>query len=253
MKYLISILLVSMCSACATRKQTDQKYTPTVSGTTIPQKRMATVRTPEVVKAYSVGRYADPNNPETMHERHTVYRREQGPDWNFLLDPPVSLPPSANTNPSPSYHGGDPRQRIYAEALQEQNRAMKQRLDSLQQDASRVPALEQEIDQLKKQILSTPAPSAPANQPTPESGEEKDVFSAVNPDLPVADEFTDPGAITLFPESDAQNQDFLLSQMRINDQFAAELEKAEQRQRASLITSPFLRRRELAFLNPKTP
>jgi hypothetical protein len=253
MKYLISILLVSLCSACATRKQADPKRTPAVSGTTVPQKRMAAVRTPEVVKSYSVGRYADPNNPETMHERHTVYRREQGPDWNFLPDPPVSLPPSANSNPSPSYHGGDPRQRIYAEALQEQNRAMKQRLDSLQQDASRVPALELEIDQLKKQIRQTPPPTEPANPPTSETGEENDVFSAVNPDLPVADEFTDLDAITLFPASDAQNQDLLLSQMRLNDQFAAELEKAEQRQRASLVTSPFLRRRELAFLNPKTP
>ncbi len=253
MKYLISILLVSLCSACAARKQADPKRAPTVSGTTVSKKRMTAVRTPEVVKAYSVGRYADPNNPETMHEQHTVYRREQGPDWNFLPDPPVSLPLVANSNPSPSYHGGDPRQRIYAEALQEQNRAMKHRLDSLHQDASRVPVLEQEIDQLKKQIRQTPAPTEPTNPPTSESGEENDVFSAVNSDLPVADEFTDPGAITLFPESDAQNQNFLLSQMRLNDQFAAELARAEKRQRASLVTAPFLRRRELAFLNPKTP
>jgi hypothetical protein len=36
---------------------------------------MPEIRTPETVKAYPVGRYTDPNFPEEMHERHTLYRR----------------------------------------------------------------------------------------------------------------------------------------------------------------------------------
>ena len=44
---------------------------------------MPEVRTPETVKAYPVGRYTDPNFPEEMHERHTLYRREQSAEWNY--------------------------------------------------------------------------------------------------------------------------------------------------------------------------
>jgi hypothetical protein len=41
------------------------------------------LRTPEFVKAYPVGRYTDPNLPNQMHERHTLYRREHAADWNY--------------------------------------------------------------------------------------------------------------------------------------------------------------------------
>ena len=50
---------------------------------------MPEIRTPETVKAYPVGRYTDPNFPEEMHERHTLYRREQSADWNYH---PVAAP-----------------------------------------------------------------------------------------------------------------------------------------------------------------
>ena len=39
----------------------------------------ASVRTPEQVKAYPVGRYEDPNDPDVMHEGHTIYRAETSP------------------------------------------------------------------------------------------------------------------------------------------------------------------------------
>ena len=105
MKYLIPIIALSLCS-CATRKAA-QPAPLKVPGTTIPARTMPTVRTSEMVKAYPVGRYTDPNYPDEMHERHTVYRREQAPDWNYLPDPPYALPlgPAvAVSNPSPSYY-----------------------------------------------------------------------------------------------------------------------------------------------------
>ena len=206
---------------------------------------MSSVRTPEVVKAYPVGRYTDPNFPDEMHERHTVFRREQSPDWNYLPDPPPILPTG---NPFPSYHvdaSGElnAQQRAYAEALQEQNRAMQKRIEDLQRQAGKVPGLEQQLDQLKKQTGETPKP-----QPTPSPAKTEDVLSSVEPELPAWEEGgSDPGEITLSAESD--NQNFLLSQMQLNDEFAAELAAAERRKISAVIGGPFLRRREFALFN----
>lgn len=258
MKYLISLLVVCLGAGCATRKEIVSKSAAIVSGTTVSAKRMASVRTPEVVKAYPIGRYTDPNYPDEMHERHTVYRREQSPDWNYLPDPPYALPMGpgvAASNPSPSYYvkaEGElsAQQQAYAEALQEQNRAMKKRIESLQQEAGKVQGLEQEIDRLKKQIDDTPEPSAAPVKPAPAKIEEDDVFSSVEPELPAWEEgVSDPGEITLFAQSDDQSQDFLISQMRLNDEFAAELAAAERRKISTVISGPFLRRKEFALLN----
>ncbi len=254
MKYLIPLLALSVCAGCATRKEIRSKAV--VPGTSVSARSLPTVRTPETIKAYPAGRYTDPNYPDEMHERHTVYRREQSPDWNYLPDPPVALPrgPTVPTsNPSPSYYAKakgelNAQQRAYAEALQEQNRAMKKRIETLQQEAGKVQGLEQEINRLKKQIDDTPEPAAAPSQPAPAKIEEDDVFSAVEPELPAWEEgVSDPGEITLFADSDDQSQAFLISQMRLNDEFAAELAVAERR-KVSAVFTPFLRRRELALL-----
>jgi len=238
MKYLVPILALSVCAGCATRKEPVTKSVAVVPGTSISAKRLPTVRTPETVKAYPVGRYTDPNYPDEMHERHTVYRREQSPDWNYLPDPPMALPlgPTvAVSNPSPSYYAKaegemNAQQRAYADALQEQNRAMKKRIESLQQEAGKVQGLEKQIDE-------TPEPTASPRQPEPTKTDNDDVFSAVEPELPTREEGV----------SD-QSQDFLISQMRLNDEFASELAQVDQRQRAVVAFSPFVRRKELAAL-----
>lgn len=250
MKYLISVLVVCLGAGCATRKDSTPKTAAVVLGTSVSAKRMASVRTPEVVKAYPVGRYSDPNYPEEMHEQHTVYRREQSPDWNYLPDPP----PLPTGNPSPSCYADasgelNARQQAYAEALQEQNRAMQRRIETLQKEVGKVPALQQELDQLKQNLGESPKPQ-PTPSPAPAKTEEGDVFSSVDPALPAWEEgVSDPGEITLFAESDDQNQVFLLSQMRINDEFATELAAAERRKISAVITGPFLRRKEFALLN----
>ncbi len=261
MKNLIPILVLSLCAGCATRKESASKSVALVSGTALSRKSVPTVRTPETVKAYPVGRYTDPNYPDEMHERHTVYRREQSPDWNYLPDAPYALPlgPTvANSNPSPSYYAKaegekNAQQEAYAEALQEQNRAMKKRIESLQQEAGKVQGLEQEVNRLKKQLDETPEPPAAPNDPEPAKREEDDIFSSVEPPLPVADEFTDPSEIVLFADSDDESQAFLISQMRLNDEFAAELETLVRRKRDAVFNVPFLRRRELALLTKYTP
>lgn len=256
MKYLV--LLLALClSACATRKPMKSESGAVVPGTSLGRKSMPTIRTPELVKAYPVGRYSDPNFPDAMHERHTIYRREQSPDWNYLPDPPYALPlgPTvANSNPSPSYYAKaegelDARQRAYAEALQEQNRALKKRIESLQLDAGKVPELEREIDQLKRQIDETPEPPAVPANPEPAKIEEDDLFSYVEPKLPEWEEGgSDPNETVRFAHSDKPSQAFLLSQMRLNDEIAAELAAAERRKVFAALHAPLLRRKELTLL-----
>jgi hypothetical protein len=105
------------------------------------------VRTAEIVKAYPVGRYTDPNFQEAMHERHTLYRREQAAEWNYRPSNSYALPLGpvvAESNPSPSYYVKtnaeqmNAQQKAYAEALLEQNRALNQRIQDLQKQDSKV-------------------------------------------------------------------------------------------------------------------
>ena len=101
MKYLALIPLVLVAS-CASRPQVVVRPLPTPA-----VEPVESVRYGEVVRAYHIGRYVDPNHPETMHERHPVYRVEVSARWNLhpgplgtanLLNPP----PDAAFAPSPT-------------------------------------------------------------------------------------------------------------------------------------------------------
>jgi hypothetical protein len=83
MKFLYSILLLPLVVGCATKKEARSMRGVAVPRAGIVAEDMRKVRTPETVKAYPVGRYTDPNFPEQMHERHTIYRREQSAQWNY--------------------------------------------------------------------------------------------------------------------------------------------------------------------------
>jgi len=250
MKYLITILALCLCSACATRKPVKIPSIPAVAG--VSRNDMPGVRTPEIVKAYPAGRYTDPDFPDEMHERHTVYRREQSSDWNYRPSGPLG--PTVGASSGDGKTDANAQQRAYADALMEQNRAMKARIESMQQEAGRVEKLEKEIERLKKPTVPVPTP-VPTPSPTPPEAtvpEGEDVFSSVEPPLPVADEISDPCEILLFANSDDECQAFLLSQMRLNDEFAAELKTLERRRRESFFPAPLIRRKEFAFLTKNT-
>ena len=99
MKYLALIPLVLVAS-CASRQQVTLRPTPPPG-----VEPVEAVRYGEVVRTYHLGRYIDPNHPETMHEQHPVYRIEVSARWNLhpgaqntanLLNPP---PDAAYTPP----------------------------------------------------------------------------------------------------------------------------------------------------------
>jgi len=63
-----------------------------VAGTELDPKKVENVRVAEALKAYPTGRYVDPNDPSVMHEGHTIYRREAGPNWNLNPNAPTVVP-----------------------------------------------------------------------------------------------------------------------------------------------------------------
>jgi hypothetical protein len=84
--YLIPLLFLSACST--TPKLTLRPQQPTAANTD-------GIRYPEVLHAYHIGRYADPNDDSLMHEQHVVYRVEENTRWNFHPGPADGNLPAA--------------------------------------------------------------------------------------------------------------------------------------------------------------
>jgi hypothetical protein len=252
MKISHAILLLCLFAGCAARKEVRSARPVEVPGTTVTD--MPAIRTPETVKAYPVGRYTDPNFPNEMHERHTLYRREQSADWNHRPSQPQTLPlgpVAAISDPSPSYYEKtnaeqiNAQQKAYAEALLEQNRAMKERIDALQKNESTIQSLHSEVEPLRKEL-----DSREQSAPTEEDKASSD-FSLwrAEPDR-AEDEISDPGEIVLFPRSEADCQAFLVSQMRLNDELTKALAALERRKLLNLL---FPSRTSLALTTHNAP
>jgi hypothetical protein len=220
MKYLLCIPLICIVSGCATHKTVNLENYPSVAGISVPESSLSRVRTPEAVKSYPTGRYTDPDFPDNMHERHTLYRKEQSGDWNYRPGGPYAYPVVVS-DPTPSYYvktDGDQRnaqQKAYAAALEEQNAAMKKRIETLQQEARKVPSLQQQVEQLKQQLDTEPLAT-----PTPKKQEPTD-------EKP-----------TGFTEQDPQGD--LIAEMKLNDELNGELDALEGRGRLVLIDTTFL-------------
>lgn len=93
MKFLPLILLLVITS-CASRPKPQVTVRPAPA-----LEPVDSVRHAELVRAYHIGRYVDPNHPDVMHEQHPVFRVEACSRWNFkpgdscatgaaLLNPP---------------------------------------------------------------------------------------------------------------------------------------------------------------------
>ena len=103
MKSLALIPLVFVAACASSRPQLIVRPAPSAVVEPI-----ESVRYSEVVRAYYIGRFVDPNHPDTMHEQHPVYRIESSARWNLhpssahtanLLNPPPDAafaPPPTN-------------------------------------------------------------------------------------------------------------------------------------------------------------
>jgi len=95
---LIPVLFLTACSATpklAVRPQMPQ-----------PAPDEAGLRHPEMLHAYHVGRYADPDDGALMHEQHVVYRIEETARWDLRpgvnpMGGPYAVPRDAAFSPTP--------------------------------------------------------------------------------------------------------------------------------------------------------
>jgi len=93
--YLIPVVLLSACST--TPKLTLRPQQPSTT-------EAAGLRYPEVLHAYHIGRYADPNDSLILHEQHVVYRVEENTRWNFhpgAVGDSTAMPRDAAFAPTP--------------------------------------------------------------------------------------------------------------------------------------------------------
>ena len=86
MFYLIPLLFLSACSTAPKLTLRPQQPPPATDN--------SAVRYPEVLHAYHIGRYADPNDDLIMHEQHVVYRVEENTRWDFHPGPADSNMPA---------------------------------------------------------------------------------------------------------------------------------------------------------------
>jgi hypothetical protein len=97
MFYLVPLLFLSACSTAPKLALHPQQSPPMDKDA---------VRYPEILHAYHIGRYADPNDDLIMHEQHVVYRVEENTRWNFHPGPvdgnlPALPPRDAAFAPAP--------------------------------------------------------------------------------------------------------------------------------------------------------
>jgi hypothetical protein len=87
------LLLGSGCATTKKKPSVAEAPPPVpVSGTDLDQTNVEKVRSSETLKAYPIGRYVDPNDPNVMHESHVVYRKEAGASWNLAPNAPTVVP-----------------------------------------------------------------------------------------------------------------------------------------------------------------
>lgn len=137
---------------CPLTQRTDQRLEKSPkprsaqqSADTFVAERDTDIGTPEQIKAYPVGRYVDPSDPNTLHERHTVYRREQTGYWNLAAAGRASASRSYYLTADKSQQ--TQQQQAYYEAAQEQARVAKEQLAATEQ---RLAVLEKENAALKE-------------------------------------------------------------------------------------------------------
>jgi hypothetical protein len=90
--YLIPLLFLSACSTSPKLTLRPQPSLPVEN---------ASVRFPEVVRAYHFGRYVDPNDDLVMHEQHTVFRVEENTRWSLRTATMGCVGVSATTMATP--------------------------------------------------------------------------------------------------------------------------------------------------------
>jgi len=182
MKYLALALLLVVTS-CASRPKPHLTVTPIPAPAFEP---VEAVRFTEVIRAYHIGRYVDPNHPDVMYEQHPVFRIETSSRWNLrpgdpcasaavLLNPPrnaaFSPPPANDAVIAEINRQKDATERVMREASQlarsyeELQRVIKDMSVVAKNHAwmgGRILGAEGRLGELEAELRKLNSPSAPA-------------------------------------------------------------------------------------------
>ena len=165
MKRILIFIPLIFLSACASNKPVIVQMPPAVSGTILETEDMESVRYGENLKAYSIGRYVDPNDGLVMHEAHTLYRVVTTAKWNLHPNAPVNVPggpvigiidPAHKDSPlTPEVVAEVDRQKAATMALIVQGQRMNQALNQLSKILPVTAQVAQENAQLKNEVTTT--------------------------------------------------------------------------------------------------
>lgn len=143
-----------------------------------PPDRPTSVRTSERIKAYPVGRYVDPTHRQVMHEGHTIYRIEKPAGWNLQsTESPPSRPSRGEAARQDELLMEINRQRQATQAILASGKTVSEKLSALSEALEKAKTaavknqqLQQEIEEIKRQIdalkQQTSQPPAPQIETT---------------------------------------------------------------------------------------
>jgi hypothetical protein len=182
MKYLPLILLLVVTS-CASRPKPKVTVRPMPAPAVEPAE---SVRYTEIIRAYHIGRYVDPNHPDVMHEQHPLFRVEAHSRWNLkpgdpcvpggvLLNPPrdaaFSSPPANDALAAEMNRQKEATERVMREASQlarsyeELQKVIKDMSVVAKNHAwmsGRILSAERRVGELEAELRKLNAPPAPA-------------------------------------------------------------------------------------------
>lgn len=157
---LIWVAVVLFCAGCQTMVKKTEPPPPLeplvpVAGTDLDLHNVEKVRVGETLKAYPVGRFVDPNDPNVMHESHVVYRKEGGAGWNLSPNAPTVVPlgpvlavadPATQPNPLPAE---------LEKKVAEQNQLMASLIEQNEALAAELGKLGKELAELRRKSSET--------------------------------------------------------------------------------------------------
>jgi hypothetical protein len=129
---------------------------PPVAGTEIDQHNMEKVRVGEALKAYPVGRYVDPTDPNVLHEAHTIYRREAGAAWNLNPNAPTVVPLGPVLAIADPARVPSPLPAELERKIAEQNQLMSALIEQNEGLAAELAKLNKEIAELRQKQAEPP-------------------------------------------------------------------------------------------------
>ena len=153
------VLVLMLGAGCATHKKPSVAEAPPpvpVSGTDLDQGNTEKVRMGETLKAYPIGRYVDPRDPNVMHESHVVYRKEAGASWNLAPNAPTVVPLGPVLAVSDGATQPNPLPAEWEQKVAEQNQLMAALIEQNEALAVELAKLGKELNDLRRRQL-TPA------------------------------------------------------------------------------------------------